>query len=397
MANKWGLTESGFYCPTYDEVLDDNIKLAKKYFGEDISVNELTAFGKYLRIIASGDHKVYETAEELYYSVSPATATGVSLERVAGSFIGENKNPAVCAMHAVRLYGTQGAIIKAGATLVRNSAGVIFYPVTDAVIGLEETTQDGISYYADVIVQCSVAGVAGNTSGINSTVNVNSDITGVSYLYQVTEGKGTETDAEYRARYEKIVQGLGTNTEAAIIAEVLKIDGVHACIIKKNFNSEADIEISPKFILKNGTYAVIVHADNGLRNEVAQAIFKKMPFGIHQSGLETVAVKDDADESHNVKFTFVEEKRLDVSIKCTVSDNFERDGTEKIRDNIKSYMDNLAIGKMLVYSKLYEKIHSVTGVEDVLDLTVNGGKENISVSSTEIIKCGVIDIQTTEV
>lgn len=396
MANEWGVTDCGFYCPTYDEILEDKIKQAKKLFGEDIAVSELTPLGKYLRIEAKSDQRIYEMAESVYYSATPATATGVSLERM-GSFVGENKNTAVCAVHLVRMYGTQGYTIKAGQTLVRNSAGVIFYPVADVVIDNEEPAQEGnTTYYADVAVQCTIAGTEGNTSGINSTVNVNSDIIGVSYLYQITEGRTTESDSEYRERFNKLVQGLGTNTEASIIAEVLKIDGAYACIIKKNYTNE-DIVLSPKLTLVKGTYAVIVHADSSLSNEVAKAIFKKMPFGILQSGLNAVAVEDDAGETHNVKFTFVEEKRIDVTIKCSVSDEFENGGIDKIRDNLSSYMNNLAIGKTLIYSKLYEYIHKVAGVEDVLDLKINGGKENISVSSIDIIKCGNINIETTGV
>lgn len=395
MANEWGVTDCGFYCPTYDEILEDKIKQAKKLFGEDIAVSELTPLGKYLRIEAKSEQRIYEMAEGVYYSATPATATGVSLERM-GSFVGENKNTAVCAVHLVRMYGTQGYTIKASQTLVRNSAGVIFYPVADMVIDNEEPAQEGsTTYYADVIVQCTIAGTEGNTSGINSTVNVNSDITGVSYLYQITEGRETESDPEYRERFDKIAQGLGTNTEAAIIAEVLKV-GAYDCIIKKNYTNN-DIVLSPKLTLVKSTYAVIVHADSSLSNKVAQAIFKKMPFGILQSGLNTVAVEDNAGETHNVKFTFVEEKRIDVNIKCSVSDEFENSGIDKIRDNLSSYMNNLAIGKTLIYSKLYKYIHKVAGVEDVLDLTINGGRENISVSSIDIIKCGNINIEITGV
>lgn len=396
MANEWGITDCGFYCPTYEEILDDKIKRAKSLFGEDMSVSELTPFGKYLRIEAKDDQRIYEMAEGLYYSVTPATATGASLERM-GSWIGENKNTSVCAVHLVRIYGTQGYIIKAGQMLVRNSAGIIFYPVMDTVINNEETVQDGnTTYYADVIVQCTVAGTEGNTNSINSTVNINSDITGVSYLYQITEGRATESDAEYRARFEKIVQGMGTNTAAAIISEVMKIDGVHACIIKNN-TTDGDITLSSKLSVLKDTYAIIIHADSKLSDEIAQAIFRKMPFGIRQSGLEVVTVEDDAGEMHNIKFTFVEEKRIDVNIRCSVSDEFEVSGIDEIRENISSYINSLAIGKTLIYSKLYECIHKVLGVEDVFELTVNGGKENISVSPMEIIKSGVVTIETAEV
>ena len=82
MASEWGVTEYGFYCPSYEEVLEEIIKDAKSLYGEDMSVSGLTPFGKLLRIYAKREHKTYEIAEGLYYSATPATATGVSLERM---------------------------------------------------------------------------------------------------------------------------------------------------------------------------------------------------------------------------------------------------------------------------------------------------------------------------
>ena len=217
-----------------------------------------------------------------------------------------------------------------------------------------------------------------------------------SYLYQITEGRITESDSEYRERFNKLAQGLGTNTEASIIAEVLKIDGAYACIIKRNY-TDGDIILSSGLTLAKDTYAVIVHADSSLSNEVAQAIFRKMPFGIRQSGLEMIEVEDEAGEIHNVKFTFVKEQIIDVYIKCKVSDEFENGGADKIRDNIKSYINNRGVGKSAIYSKFYECTHDVSGIEDILDLTINGVKENISVSAIDIVKCGQIIVDIAEV
>ncbi len=38
MANpeSWGVTSSGFYCPTYSEIITEKAKTARKLFGDDI-------------------------------------------------------------------------------------------------------------------------------------------------------------------------------------------------------------------------------------------------------------------------------------------------------------------------------------------------------------------------
>jgi uncharacterized phage protein gp47/JayE len=292
------------------------------------------------------------------------------------------------------VYGTENYVIKAG-TLFRNSAGVTFYATSDSVI-VNPTDTENKLFYIDITVQCTDAGTVGNIKNINATVTVNNDISLVRYLKQLSSGANAETDAEFRDRYNEIVDGLGSNTEAAIISNVMRINGVQACIIKNNTTDE-DIEVSDDLSIAKDTYGVIVYADEALSDEIAKAIFEKQPFGVRQSGVEVVTVKDDADEYHNVKFTLVSEKTANVKINCTVTDEFETDGVTQIRESIKDYINNLKIGKSLIYSKLYEYIHRVSGIEDVTLLIVNDTTKNIDVSDIEIIKSGTIEIATVEV
>lgn len=397
MANMdlWGVTDKGFYCPTEAEILAEKIKYAKELFGEDISVSEKTPLGKLLRIDAAHEHKLFETAEGVYYSFSPATATGVSLDR-ALAFIRASRNPATSAKHLIRVYGDKDYEIKAG-ELFRSSAGVVFYATSNSAINTPQSEdEDNMLYYADIAVQCTTPGEMGNVSNIDRTVNVNTRISSVQYIKQLAAGENTETDAAARERYDAIIDGLGSNTMSSIIANVMRVNGVHTCIIKNNITDE-DIAISEDLILKSGTYAVIVYADSSLSEKIAEAIFEKQPFGIPQSGLEVVTVLDIAGEYHNVKFSFVSEKATDIYVKCTITSDFTADGKEQIANNIKSYVNNLAIGKPLIYSHLFKEIHSVAGVDDVIELTINGSTSNISAADIEIIKAGEITVETTEV
>ena len=397
MANieSWGITEKGFYCPTEAEILAEKIKYAKELFGEDISVSEKTPLGKLLRIDAAHEQKLFETAECVYYSFSPVTATGVSLDR-ALAFIRASRNPATSAKHLIRVYGDKDYEIKAG-ELFRSRAGVVFYATESKVIDTPQTEdEDNMLYYTEICVQCTTPGEFGNVSNISDTVNVNTHISSIQYVKQLTTGENTESDAAARERYNTIIDGLGSNTISSIIANVMRVNGVHACIIKNNITDE-DIEISEDLILKSATYAVIVYADRSLAEKIAEAIFEKQPFGILQSGLEVVTVMDVAGEYHNVKFSFVEEKAADITVKCTITSEFSADGKEQIADNIKEYVNNLAIGRPLIYSHLFKEIHSVAGVDDVTELTINGATSNITVSDIEIIKAGEITITTTEV
>ena len=134
----WGLTLNGFICPTYEQVLNEKVKRAKELFGENVSTNETTVLGKFLRIEAKDDHRLWQEIEKVYYSASPATATGISLDRVM-SFAFVKRNSPTYAVHLIRVYGVKGYNIKTG-TLFRNAAGVLFYALNEEIIGGEDGT-----------------------------------------------------------------------------------------------------------------------------------------------------------------------------------------------------------------------------------------------------------------
>lgn len=393
--NTWGISETGFYCPTYDEILNENIKSAKGFFGEDIITDSASPFGKFIRLLAQKDRRLFEMAEAVYYSFSPATATGISLDR-AVSFARITRNTAVAAVYLIRVYGTKNYTIPVG-TMFRSKAGVRFYSVSEAVIDQEYVTEElGALYFALVKVQCVDAGTIGNTNNIIGTVKVNNNITSVSYYKTVTEGADTEADMELHKRFTDIMEGQGSNTADSIIASVLKINGVHDCIIKFN-NTDEDMLITENLTIEKDTYGVIVYAGESHAESIAGAIFAKMPKGVRQSGIEVVTVEDEAGEYHNVRFSFVTEKKVDISIRCTVNSTFGSSGLENIRSNVENYINNLGIGEELRYQKLYKYIFDVNGLEDVELLTVAGGKVNVEASDMEIIRCGSITITTTEV
>ena len=390
----WGLTEKGFYCPTYDEVLASKIKSAKELFGENICTDNNTALGKFIRLETAYDVKQFEEMEKVYYSISPVTATGVSLDRVV-SFARMTRNTAVAAVHKIRIYGAVNHTLGKG-TLVKSQGGVVFYTATDCTISEYDGNQSDIElYYGEVNVQCTEAGTVGNVYDINSLVSVDNDVTAVVYVSTVTDGADAETDVELRERYNEVVDGLGANTSGAITAALMKINGVHKVIIYDN-STDNDIKISDYLTVESGKYAIIIYANSGLDTEIAEAIFKCKPFGIKQNGTTTVNLKDESGESHAIVFSYVREIPKDINVICTVSSEFSKDGIENIKSNISEYVNNLGIGKPLIYSKLYQQIYSVQGTSEITKLTVNGGTDSIYPTQDEIIKVNNISVSITE-
>ena len=163
-------------------------------------------------------------------------------------------------------------------------------------------------------------------------------------------------------------------------------------------NSGSDIVISSDLTVKNGTYAVIVHADStAIDDVVAKAIFEKQPFGVPQSGVKSIAVEDNSGIEHTVKFTYVSATTINVTVACATDNTFPSNGIDLIAENITSYINGLDIGQAVIYNRLYDYIYNVTGVYEVTDITLNDGRVNIPISKINTAKVGTIDIDNTEV
>lgn len=392
----WGITPSGFVCPTEEQVLNEKIKRAKELLGENVSTDETTILGKLLRIEAKDDHRLYEQIEQIYYNSSPATATGVSLDR-AMSFAFVKRNAPTYAVHNVRFYGKTGYSVPIG-TLVRNVAGVKFYTLREAIIGgeggdlVEHNQQGGDIYYTDVSVQCTETGKIGNVRDIDRMVMVNTNITSVKWLSITVEGKATESDPDARKRYRQIVDGLGTNTKASIIANVLKINGMVDCDIVENRSDTNPIVVSaeePMLTVEPETYGVITYG-SAKDEDVAKAIFEKRPFGIRQSGSTSVDITDDSGTVQTTKFTKVAVKTVNISYTVATDESFAQDGITQIESKIREHTDTLTIGDVLVFTQLYACIYSVEGVKVVTELKVNGNTTDVKATRTQIIRCGTV-------
>lgn len=392
----WGVTDKGFYRPTIADIINEKNNLAKTLFGNDFDTSEQTPQGKFFRINAAAESELCKIAEGIYYSIAPSTARGISLDRVCET-INLTRENAGYAELLLRVYGTSDYVIAAG-TKFKNEAGLEFYSVQAATIEQEETTQDGNTiYYADVTVQCTQSGEVGNVRDVDRTSEVISDITSVMFQDVVAYGTPIESDPDLREKFGEVVQGLGTNTAAAIKANVLRVAGVNDVILIDN-NSGSDVVIFSDLTVKNGTYAVIVHADStAIDDDVAKAIFEKQPFGVPQSGVKSVTVEDNSGIEHTVKFTYVSATTINVTVACTTDNTFPSNGIDLIAENITSYINGLDIGQAVIYNRLYDYIYNVTGVYEVTDITLNGGRVNIPISKINTAKVGTVDVDNTEV
>ena len=397
------LTETGFSRRTYDEILTDKIAKAKELFGEDIETSELTPLGKFIRINAYDQALIEEEAEKIYYSIFPNTATGTSLDRLC-TFAGITRNPATAAKYLVLLNGTVGATIGAG-FLVGTESGVNYAIIGTAIPNYDGTVEieDGnvviVSGGTLAVVECVGSGSADEWDGsgemgnvdaseIVKIVNPSADVTSVEGLRVLTKGNEVESDYSLRQRFAIARDGLGSGTEASIIAAVMRVPTVENVGIIVNEDTHS--------------FECFVAGGEDYHKEIAEAIFNKKSIGIKTTGQISYDVEDVSGGTYTVYFSHTGEIKVYVKVAIKTSNLYEgMDGESEIQGNISTYIDSLEIGKSVVLSALYGKVHSVTGVTEVTSLLLSTDGEtwettNITPQKYEKCSCVSVAVEVVE-
>ncbi len=370
------LTEQGIERPTYQKILDKKIDRAKKLFGEEIDTSEQSVFGKYIRMEAEDLAECYELLEDIYYSRTPNSARGQSLDRLL-PFAGITRNPANYARHKLLITGESGKMIPAG-TLVKGD-DVSFY-----IDNYYQINEDGT---VEVYVNCTQTGIVGNVPVGKITELEKSDaaITNIKHLAIVQEGTEKESDTALRVRFKKAMQGAGSSTFNALSGAISRVPFVSGVYIKENREKEEKDGLPPH------SYECFVLAPETQDSFIAQAIFDNRPLGVTQIGNIEIDAYDKQGRAHKSKFSRAIRKDLYVKIKVLVNDYFEANGAEQIKNNVLEQINTLSTGSTLYISVLYGYIHEIAGVVNVMSLSISlDGEsyhsESISANPYEVIR-----------
>lgn len=371
------LTETGFKRRTFDEILTAKAERSKELFGEDIETGELSALGKYNRINAYDQALTEETAELIYNSIFPNSASGTSLDRLC-VFAGIRRNTEIKAQYIVTLTGEVGAVIPKG-FLVGTESGINYATIEDVTIGENGSI--------DATVECELGGEIGNVlvQEINKIVNPSADVSGVVGKSLLTKGEETESDYELRKRFNEAIEGAGSCNEVAIKAALLRVPTVtHAGIIVDE---------------NNGSFECFINGGLNYHKEIAETIFEKKPIGIKTTGNVAQEIIDSGNNTHTINFSHTTNATVYVRTAIKTNSKFEGDtGKQDIKSNLETYIDNVGIGNPVILSSLYGQIHSVVGVQEVVELQlstdgVSWSTDNITVDAYENCMCVQVEIK----
>lgn len=383
-----GLTDAGFQRRTYDEIVQDKIALAQTLFGEDINTDENTPLGKFIRLNAYDESLLSETAEMIYYSIFPNTASGVSLDRLC-TFIGISRNPAVAAQYLVAVQcasETAGNTIEMG-FLVGTESGIEYYNTNDVTIN-EDCT-------AIFTVQCTEGGEIGNVPAddITQIINPSADVESITSVTLLSKGEESESDYALRKRFEIARSGLGSSNSASIINAIMSVPTVTSVGIVAN---ESDETVSGR---PPHSFECYVSGGKDYHKQIAEMILNKKPLGIQTYGTISETVKDSAGIVHTIKFSHTSTIKVYVKIKIKADTSFNSEiGIPQIKENIENHIDSLGVGGSVILSSLYGLIHSVSGITEVTELllstdNITWNSSNIPANNFETCSCQSVNVE----
>ena len=376
--NDWGLTDKGFICPTYVELLNAYEYKAREHFGSEANLTVRSPIGIFLRILTWITFLVFQLSEDVYNSRFVDTSIGNSLYNL-GRAIGLRLLPAQKAAGYVRFTGDVGFYIPEG-YLVSTVSGYQYATVTYGRIGEDGTlllpvqaVETGVDYNAEA-----------NT--IVNIVNPLDGITGCTNPAAVDGGRERETDEEYRDRYYRSVDFAGGVNIDAIVAEITQnVESVSSVIGYEN-----DTDVTDELGLPPHSFEIVAYG--GLDQDVAQAIYRRKAAGIQTYGSTTVKVISVSGQSIGISFSRPSPVPIHIKIENLKTDpeKFPVDGVQQITDALVSYIGDensggLLIGDDLVFISLYQIPLSVSGV---IDFSISISTDEVDYS-TDNIEVGI--------
>lgn len=380
MSDNWGLTDKGFYRPTYTVLLNALEYKARELYGDGINLTVRSPLGIFLRILAWIWNILFACLEDVYNSRFVDTAVGTSLYHL-GNSIGMQLLTEGKATGYIKVTGEVGTVVPAGFLVATN--GGLQYTVMNAV-----TIGDSGTVLA--LVRAVETGPEYNTAAQTVLVIVNpSSVAGIESVTNdadITGGRLKETDAEFRERYYKSVDYPGgVNADAFRAALLNDVEGVSSVYVYENDTDEFD----NTYNLPSHSIEVVVYG--GIDESIAKAIYSRRSGGIQTIGNTMVSVMTASQQQLPIHFSRPTAKKIWIKV-SGLKRGTDYAGDDAVKQALLEYIGSstvggLGIGQNVVYIKLPGIVAAVPGVEDFdIDISTDGitySKTNIEIGYRE--------------
>ena len=384
----FGITDDGFVLKRFEDIRDEVYTALRTAFGDNIDLDDQQPLGLITNIFVEQIADSWESAQAVYNSFWASTATGVSLDRIA-ALNGVTRLQATYSTGELQITGTNGTFIDIGDLRVGNGVG-----------GTVVNSQAGTISGGTLTLACRAESTGDTTYLAGTLTTILTPIFGVSAVTNpadVSGGRNTETDAEFRLRRAEFLQASGSSNVEGIRNALLDLEYVTAAIVVEDVVNHT---ISCSILTDLGG-AISGFPDEEL--EVAETIFNAKAAGIETLGSNTVVVTDSQGITHDVKFSEATEVACTISFTVTENtdafegDTFPTDGEDQIKAAIVAYFADLSIGQDVWINKIEQAASSIAGVKGVASTLLNGAGTNLSIATTELATISTSNISITVV
>lgn len=383
LAIKFGITETGFIAPTFEEILDSVQQDMKLRFGDDISLSTNSQFGIFSYLIAWREMLLIQELQKTYYSAFISTATNSALDRIGANLEIERKIETQA--RAIVRIETDGEYLLQAGEQFQTEDGIVFDLIKDTISTQDPTTGKWIAI-GELLSEDY--GEDNNVSANSITLISNADdmILSVTNPEPAAGGQDTETDEEYRIRLLYENANRPGPTAPGIKSALLNLPGVRQVSIIQNPDGVVD-----KY--GNSPYSVHVYLLGGEKEDIATCLANTTAAGITLVGSQEATVVNATGDKQKINFDYAKEEPVFVKVEIKVNSQWNKDtGANTVKTAITESINELEMGNPVYLTKLYPAVYGIEGIEEAR-ITIGVSKDNLK---DEDIETAMFSVPTCE-
>jgi len=373
----FGITESGYVRKNYSAWIADLQTKARsvEFFGPEQDLSDADPIGISLKLFAYALEQQDQRIEDSYYSLYPATASGVSLDR-AMSIGGVERRYQESATVTLTFTGIDASIITVN-SIAETSQGIRFRTLESGVI-------DGTT--VSVLAQCETPGSSGLVPA-NSITNLITPISGVDSVTNMTASSGGNdqaTDPEARTEYVQSKTGSAASVPGLYQA-LMSLEGVNSVYVALNESETVDSEGRPP-------HSREIVVDGGRESDIAQTLWQ-YHVGLYYVGVNEYIVTAENGQLFVMRWNNPQPKQVYVVISISVDATWNATSISALKDAVIAFVGGLDSENVEHHGlppgsavKSHE-IESVISARGITDVSVSIGFSDTVVPGTRILSC----------
>ncbi len=334
------IDESGFHMPTYNDIKFHLLEEARRIFGQDIYLENDSQDYEFISLMADKLHDTFLTAQLVYNNRSPATAIGGALDGLV-MLNGLKRKRATKSTCEVVLTGTADTKIVNG--IIADSYNINWDLPPEVIIPESKTL--------NVLATCQKYGP--NPAAIGQLSRIITPTEGwlsVTNLVPAIMGQSVEGQEELRARQTISTAKPSRTVIEGTIGGIAEIPDVTRYRVYEN-----DTNVPDKNTIPGHSICAVV--EGGKDYDIANEIYLRKTPGCGTYGDIIINVETGVGDTilKTMPIKFFRPKYCDIYVTATVKQlpGYVTSITDKIKENISTYLNSLQIGEILTVSALW--------------------------------------------